>query len=194
LFLRKKSKSEIFSSPVFVATVLLLLTTTISILQSTVLKTPNLNGRTALFIYPLFSAVLIASIGLIPERNIFLNKTLPISLSIICLINLTNRVTLKSVKEWSYDQNNLEVINYLKDVAADKPVSLKTSWFFNPSLTFYSETGKIPWIELHPYDKNIDVNTSAEYYYVFAEEFKLLQPKFEVVYKLNPDRWLVKQK
>lgn len=194
LYLLKKSRSKIFSSPVFIATVSLILTCIISISQSLILKTPNLNGRTAMFIYPLFSASLVAAIGLIPEKNIFFNRILPISLLLICMLNLTNRVTLKSVKEWSYDQSNLEVINYLKDISGDKPVSLKTSWFFNPSLTFYSETGKIPWIELHPYDKNIDINTSADYYYVFSEEFKLLEPKFEVVYKFSDDRWLVKVK
>jgi hypothetical protein len=173
LFLRRKSTSVIFSSPVFVATMLLLITVLITLTQSILLKTPELSGRTALFIYPLFSAALVAIIGLIPDRNIFVNKIFPISLTLLCLINLTSRVTLKSVKEWSYDQSNLEVANYLKEIANDKRVSLKTSWFFNPSFTFYSETGKIPWIELHPYDKNIDVNTSAEYYYVFAEEYKI---------------------
>ncbi len=198
LIIRKLIKSgvkvSILNNPVFVTTTLLLLTTAINILQTKLLNTPNLNGRTALLFYPLFSAVLVSSLALIKSQRTILNKILPILLLITGLLNLAHRTSLKSVKEWSYDQDNLNVTRYLKEQSVGKKVSLKTSWFFNPSLRFYADTGKIPWIELYGYDKNIDINTDANYYYIFAKDYPLLEPRFEVVFKFSEDRWLLQRK
>jgi hypothetical protein len=117
----------------------------------------------------------------------------PVSLSLIGIVNLSHRFSLNYVKEWAYDQNNIEVTNFLHDQFDHEPISLKTSWFFNPSLRFYAETGQIPWIELYPYDSKLDVNTNAEYYYIFAKEYDILKPKFEIIYKFSDDRWLLKR-
>ncbi len=196
-FQLKKSDYKIASlkQPIFVGTFVLLLTVFINIVQTWILNTPNLTGRTALFFYPLFSTALIGTLSLVSNTKKTVLKTiLPIILGAICLLNLAHRFTLKSVKEWAYDQDNLTVINLLKDKYKDEQISLKTSWFFNPSFTFYAETGKTPWIKLYPYNKNIDINTDAEYYYIFAKDYKLLEPKFEVVSKFSLDRWLVKRK
>jgi hypothetical protein len=200
-FLRKLQKSKFsvqcFYHPIFITTAILLLPAFISIVQSTVLKTPNLNGRTAIFFFPLISAVFATMIGQLPEFNKqWINKSLAIFIGIVFVMNLTSRVSLKHVKEWYYDQNTLEVINYIKEKSftEGKHVSLKTSWFFHPSFYFYAKGNIAPWLDLHDYDKNMDVNTRAEYYYIFAEDYKQLEPRFEVVYKFSPDRWLLKQR
>ncbi len=191
---RAKFKLSALRNPVFVTTAMLFLTVGVNFIQTTLLKTPNLNGRTALFFYPLFSAALISCLSLIPPPPTKVAKLLPVILGIVCAVNLASRTRLKSVKEWAYDQNNLEVINFLKDQSTGKPVSLKTSWFFNPSFEFYVSTGKAPWIKLYPYDQTIDITTDAAYYYIFAEDYKLLEPRFEIAYKFSDERWLLKQK
>jgi len=197
-FLRNTQKNKFsiqrFYHPTFLATVLLILPAIINIVQSKILGTPNLNGRTALFFFPLVSFVFATTLSLIPELKRQWIKSLAVFAGFILIINLSSRVSLKSVKEWSYDQSTLEVMNFIKEKYDGKPISLRTSWFFHPSFYFYSYTGKTPWIDLQGYDHNIDINTRADYYYIFAEDYKLLEPRFEIAYKFSPDRWLLKQK
>jgi len=194
-FKKKGFSLQVFYNPLFIATVMLLLPAIINIFQTIILGTPNLKGRTALFFYPLFATFVVAVIGEGSElTKQKINKTLAIFTGIICMVNLPHRINLNSVKEWSYDQNTLEVVNYLKEKYNGDPISIKTNWIFHPSFYFYYDAGKIPWINLQYYDYNLDINTPAEYYYIFAEDYKILEPRFEVVYKFAPDRWLLKQK
>jgi hypothetical protein len=196
LYLRKEKFSiHFFRQPAFIATMLLLLPVFINILQTLILDTPNLKGRTALFFYPLFATVTIVAIGALPKfKKNWLIKTLAIITIVIFVANLSHRLSLKSVREWSYDQNTLQVTEYLKEKHNGTLVSLKTNWIFHPSFYFYADAGKIPWIDLQYYDYNLDINTRAEYYYVFAKDYKFLEPRFEVECKFSDDRWLLKQK
>lgn len=196
LYLRKEKISiHVFRHPAFIATLLLLLPVFINILQTLILDTPNLKGRTALFFYPLFATVTIVAIGALPKfKKNWLNKTIAIITIAIFVANLSHRLSLKSVREWSYDQNTLQVTEYLKEKHMCTPVSLKTNWIYHPSFYFYADAGKIPWINLQYYDYNLDINTRADYYYIFAKDYEFLEPRFEVEYKFSEDRWLLKQR
>lgn len=192
---KEKFSKQSFYNPLLISLLTLLLPAFINIIQTILLGTPNLKGRTALFFYPLFSIFVIVTLSRFPQlKKCWINVALATIIGIILTANLTQRISLKSVKEWSYDQNTLEVINYLKEKNKGNPASLKTNWIFHPSFYFYYDAGKIPWIDLQPYDYNIDINTKAEYYYIFADDYKYLEPRFEVIYKFAPDRWLLKQK
>ena len=194
-FKKEKFSLHGFRHPIVISLLLLTLPAIINILQGIILGTPNLKGRTALFFYPLFSIFLISTISMLPKfKREWIGKISAVFLGIVMVLNLTHRISLNSVLEWDYDQNTYEVMNYLNDQYDGKPVSLKTNWILHSSFYFYSETGKIPKIDLASYDYNIDINSSAKYYYVFAEDYKLLEPKYKVVYKFAPDRWLLKQK
>lgn len=193
--IKTKFSVQSFYQPIFVTTAILLLPALVSIIQSIILKTPNLNGRTAMFFFPLISSVFAITFSLIPEfKKQWIHKSLAAFAIVILVINLTSRVSLKHVKEFYFDQNTLEVINYIKEKSDGKPISLKTSWFFNPSFYFYTYTEKAPWIDLQAFDYNIDITTLSEYYYIWAEDYKQLEPRFEIVYKFSPDRWLLKQR
>jgi hypothetical protein len=196
---RHKEKKEplfrYFFHPGFIVTAIFLLPVVINLAQVKLLGTPNLSGRTALFFYPLIALAFVWTLSFIPKlKSNLINRALALFAGIILLVNLSHRVSLKSVREWSYDQNTLQVMDYLKEKYKGQPVSLKTSWFFHSSFSFYSETGKAPWLNLQPYDYNIDITTPAEYYYIFSQDYDKLEPRFEVVYKLATDRWLLKQK
>jgi hypothetical protein len=193
--IKTKFSVQSFYQPLFVTTAILLLPALVSIIQSIILKTPNLNGRTAIFFFPLISSFFATTLSLIPEfKKQWIHKSLATFAVVILVINLTSRVSLKHVKEYYFDQNTLEVINYLKEKSDGKPVTLKTSWFFNPSFYFYTYTEKAPWIDLQAFDYNIDITTLSDYYYIWAVDYKQLEPRFEVVYKFSPDRWLLKQR
>lgn len=196
LYLKKEKFSlQSFYHPMVISLLLLVLPAFINIVQSLLLGTPNLKGRTALFFYPLFATFTVITFSMFPKiKKHSINKVLAIFIGIIFFTNLIHRINLNCVKEWDYDQNTLEVVNYLKEKNNGDPISLKTNWIFHPSFYFYYDSGKIPWVDLQPYDYNIDVNTPSEYYYIFAEDYKFLEPRFEVVYKFSTNRWLLKQR
>ena len=114
----KKSnpKLDMLSKPITIATLILLLTAGINMLQVLILDTPNLNGRTALFFYPLFVITIISTYDFFKNRKLI---GVRIGFSIVMTALLIHHVihTAKpySVREWSYDANTLKVRNYIKD-------------------------------------------------------------------------------
>lgn len=181
--------------PIFVATTIIMLTAGINIMQCSVLHTPNLNGRTALFFYPLFIAALVATLGLFSNTKAGLfKKGLAIVITFICMFHLVDRVNFNSVREWWFDANTFKVIDYLNKSRNYQNTSLETNWLFNPSFNFYKYTGKTPWLDLKDYNKSLVPNTNAEYYYVLAEDYKALESKFEPVIKFDNGCWLLKKK
>lgn len=191
----KKSNYDIrtFSRPIAVATMIILFTAGINILQVWILDTPNLTGRTALFFYPLFITALISSYEMFKQGKF---TGVKIGFSILMTALLLHHVihTMKpySVRGWAYDANTLKVLNYFEDHRENQETSLATNWMFIPSFRFYNETGKAPWLDLKKYNTEIDPNLDVHYYYVFAEDYPLLESKFEPVLKFENNCWLLK--
>jgi hypothetical protein len=180
--------------PVFVATAILLTTVGINILQCHILKIPNLLGRTALFYYPLFMIAFVAFLGLWPAAKargaqIFV----ACCFTFICIFHMADAFKFNWVRDYYFDADTLNVIEYLKTQNESKPVSLKTTWFCYGSFDYYVATGKVSWLDLKDYDKSIDPNTGADYYYIFSDDVKTLEPKFVPV-KVFGDRTLLKRK
>ena len=172
----------------------ILVTAFINIVQCRLFNTPNLHGRTALFFYPLFITVFVSFLGLIPVSKARLaQKIVAFCFAFICIFHVADRFRLNWVREWWFDSNTYEVLDYLEKKYTSQTIKLKTSWFFHNSFAYYYYTGKTPWLELLPYDKSIELNTGADYYYIFSDDYKILEPKFKVVLKLTDDRWLVKK-
>jgi len=189
-----KYNSAALKQPVFVVTVLLLTTVGINILQCLLLKTPNLHKRTALFLYPLFLIDFVAFLGLwraarARSAQIFI----ACCFSFICIFHIADRFRINWVRDWWHDSDTLEVMEYLKAENSDKLVSLKTTWFCYNSFYYYVKTGKAPWLDLKDYDKSIELNTNAEYYYVFSNDEKTLESRFELVKEFG-DRVLLKRR
>jgi hypothetical protein len=197
VFFRLRFSLENFQKPVFVATSIILLTAGVSIFQCKILNTPNLTGRTALFFFPLFIITLITTIGLIPSQKPGILKGIfSFTLSFLLLFQIVDKTSLKYVKEWSFDANTFEILDYINKTCVnktrtDQKVSLKTHWYFFPSFYFYKYTGKLPFLDLKSYDKSADINTDADYYYIMSTDYNTLASKFEVAYKINDERWLL---
>jgi hypothetical protein len=197
IFVQLKRSHYNFTSlkePLFISTVLLLATACINILQNHILKTPNLHGRTALFLYPLFIIVFVAFLGLWPEFKAKTAQTiLGLCFAFICIFHVADRYRLDWVRDWWHDSDTLKVMDYLKTQNAGKTVSLKTTWFCQFSFYYYVYTGKAPWLDLKGYDKSIEPGTTAEYYYLFSTDEKLLEPEFEPIATYG-DRVLMKRR
>ncbi len=181
---------------IFVPSSLVLLTIFVAIIQCILLKTPSPRGRTALFFFPLIMTSFVCLLALVPiikRKIIFYFIAFLISSS--CVFNVAYTYSLKYTIQWRYDENTFDVLNYLEaKKQPDDTIILKTDWHFFPSFYFYSYIGKTPWLTLRYYDKNIEINTDAEYYYVFSKSYKTLEPKFEPVYKVSEDRWLLRKR
>lgn len=181
-----------FYHPAFVSTAVLLLTVAVNIAQCTLFNTPNLHGRTALFFYPLFIAVFVTSLGVMESFNRSVVKySLAPVLTVVALFHLADSFRMDWVRDNYFDVNTFDVINYISDQNDHKPVSVKTSWLFYHSFDYYRVTNKYPWLDLKDYDESVHPNTDATYYYVLAEDYEKLKSAYEVVYKPDPDRWLL---
>ncbi len=196
-FLLKKTgyKLPALNQPVFIATVVLLLTAFVNIVQCTLLNTPNLHGRTALFFYPLFIIVFVCLLGIIQQfRKKIIHIIIAVCITFLCVYHVSNGYKLNWVREWHFDGDTYNVLDYMKKDYRDEKIKFQTWWFMYNSFSYYVKTGKVPWLELLPYNKSIDTNTNADYYYIFAEDYEKLEPRFDVVLKLTEDRWLLKRR
>ncbi len=187
---------ENFKRPLTIACLILCLTVAVNILQCWIMNTPNLSERAALFLFPLFSILMVS---LLAEIDNFKRKRAKLFLAIIIPVyiswHMINTYNPRSVKEWRYDENTLEVIKYLKNIHAhsNSRITLKTNWLFNPSFYFYRMTGKTPWLELYLYDKNIDKNTDAQFYYIMDKDLNQLIPEFKIIKYFGENGLLVKK-
>jgi hypothetical protein len=111
----------------------------------------------------------------------------------ICIYHAADRFKLNWVREYWFDGNTYVVLDYLEERYTSQKIILKTNWVFYNSFAYYYYTGKTPWLELLPYDKAIEPDTRADYYYIFSDDYKILEKKFKVIIKLADDRWLVKR-
>lgn len=180
--------------PAFLAALILTTTALVSILQSMLLQTPNLSGRTALFFYPLFSATLVGTLGIVAQtQNTRYIRTTAVVLGLIAIFHLADRYNPKATKEWWYDENTYQVLHYIEQQYDDQPIRLKTNWLFHPSFHFYAATGKTPFLDLQPYDKNIDATTDATYYYILASDYEQLEAQFQPVLQFE-DCWLLERR
>ena len=185
----------ILKHPIFITTFVLLLTAVINIFQCKILKTPNLQGRTALFFYPLFIIVFVCFLGLIQKsRKIFLQIIVALCFTFICIFHVANGFKINWVREYYFDGDTYKVLDYMNYDRQGKNIKFKTWWFMHNSFSYYYNTGRVPWMELLPYQQSIDTSTNADYYYIFSDDYKKLESKFEVAYKLTDDRWLLKRR
>lgn len=192
----KKSIIDNFKNPLLISFLILSITIFVNLIQVLVMKTPNLNGRTAIFLYPLFVIILLGIISKIDKTKVnWLKYSISIIIPIISFYHLANTYKSQSVREWWYDENTLDVIDYIKSENPNGEVTLKTQWWFYPSFYFYTYTGKAPEIILEE-NKNHEVNenSSADYYYIMESDKTKIEHEYTPIKKFGWDRWLMIKK
>lgn len=163
--IRVKNKTEEFQQPYTIATLLLFITVYINILQCWLLDTPNLNGRTALFFYPLFIVTLLTMrIHFDKLRYKWIKILMSFTIAFFGVHHLFHTATPKIVREWAYDANTFSTIEIIKEHSKNHPTSVSTNWLFNPSFNYHLNKEKN--ISLLPYNKRIDPTIDAAYFYI----------------------------
>ncbi len=192
----RHSWQKLIKTPVFTAFLLLAFTVFVNIMQTIILKTPNLTTRTALGFYPLFILLLCSMIFHLQKERLALSRMIAGILLIFSIWHLARTVSFDRVREWWYDTNTFQVLNIIKSENPSKEqIVLQTNWAFHPSFYFYSATGKTPWLTLGDYNKEIISETNADYYYVFDSDYQTLEPRFKIIQKFDGgSRLLLKRK
>lgn len=174
--------NESLKSPLVVITSILTTTILINIAQTWILRTPNLNGRTALFFFPMFVTLVISMREMIVLYSPKWLKILVTGLLWLIIIqHVSTTIRPHEIREWWYDRNNLKVINYIGANREGSDISLKTDWLFHPSFHFYENIEGYNWLKLDEYEKDISSNTDADYYYLFAKDYGVVKDSFEIV-------------
>lgn len=192
----KHSWQELSKTPVFIAFSVLTFTALTNILQTIILKTPNLTTRTALGFYPLFILLSNSILYHLQKERLAFTRIIAGILLIFSIWHMTRTVSFDRVREWWYDANTFQVLELIEaDKPADDRVFLQTNWAFHPSFLFYASTGKTPWLTLGDYNKEIIPQIDADYYYVFDVDYPQLQDRFEIIAKFDGgSRMLLKKK
>ncbi len=194
LIVLKKGLKEIFQNKIVVSFMIFVATIFISQVQILLLRTPDLDGRIALFLYPIFIIFLVSMIAKLEVIKYKIPKyVIAIIIPAFLFFHLANTYNPKSVREWWYDENTLEIIDYLKASNPGKEVTLKTYWIFFNSFDFYDRTGRIQGVKLLP-NSDIDPNSDADYYYVEEGQIKQLEARYKRMKKISWGRWLLKRK
>ncbi|MDX2360563.1 MAG: hypothetical protein QNK23_07135 [Crocinitomicaceae bacterium] len=194
-FIRSGYDLQEFRKPIYIATLIVLVAAFINIAQCWIFNIPNLTGRTALFFYPLFILALISSHELFSGIKTYIFKiTIAVVVTFFCAHHVIHIHNLKKVREWFYDENTHSVLDYLDENRNGKKVSLATNWLFNPSFSFYTHTEISEWLYLHPYDKEIEPNSEAEYYFILGTDYPMLEDNFDIVIQYETGNWLLKRK
>lgn len=193
-----RNGKQVFRDPLFVTFFIVLLVWTVNMLQTKLLGTPYLTGRTALSYFILASLVIIFTLREIDSTFTWAKHSLIPAVLFICIWHLGNRVNLTDVREWRYDRDTYKVMDYLQGYMKEHPeiktVDLNTNWIYNPSFGFYCIAGITPWINLTEYHKEIDTSTQALFYYATHDDGWQLEKNYRSVLDFSDNDGVLMQR
>jgi hypothetical protein len=191
---KKNQESEKIYPSVFAA-LLFSCTATSVILQFHLLKNQYVVDRTALFFYPLM-ALSFPTIALF--FGYFKKWAGGFVMAIFILFSLNHLkrgADLSYYREWWYDVNTYEILDFLKTEhdKTDKKETLKlgTTWIFNPSFMYHREKSKLTWIEPLRYSKQPDTTNFYHFYYATNDEIPVLSSKYEKIKEYGYGQWIL---
>ncbi|GAB5416089.1 MAG: hypothetical protein Crog4KO_13260 [Crocinitomicaceae bacterium] len=193
---RKKQLKSAFQNPLVVVSAILLLTVLVNLAQTNLLGDPNLNGRTALFLLPLFSALVVIGLHLvIKQSRIWVSYGITAVILLVTFQHWTMSYRSDSFKEWRYDKHTLEVIDVLKKEVPEKTV-LRVEWIYQNSFEFYQKYEmQEGWrLQLGNESMNVNPNAKVDFYYVQEASVAALEKTFSVVKRYDEGQVLMRRK
>lgn len=154
-------------------------------IQFWLLKTPLPTTRTALFYYPLLVLPTIFFLEKIRLRFRWSVNLVAIPLTVFVWFHFANSANMRYCMEWEYDANTKIILRYLeKEYLYSKrrePITLESSWWFHPSLTFHIQSSDIQWLDLKGYHMDACPTSDAQFYYASSEHFLDISPYYETL-------------
>lgn len=188
----KKDKKHQFTLAVSIFPALVLFGT---FLQNLLFGTPYLHHRTALFILPLFGLPIAFWFRqLFRPGNHGFKKTIPIFISFLVFLNFYFSANLNRCREWWFDAETKKALQYLEANYGEKNYTLGCHWHYQPTMTFYINTGKIKWDNPPPYDKKIRAEKEYDFYYIQRSDLPKLKADYIVEKEFSFSDFLMKKK
>lgn len=192
LVLSKFEKST-FASSLAVTAMLLFGCVAVSLVQTTLLGDPNLNGRTALFLLPVFTSLAVTGFLFLPKRRL-LSWGVGGGLILVTFQHVAVSYRSDSFKEWRYDKYTLEVISALEKQEGRQ--LLRVDWLYQNSFEFYAkyERSDLWGLQVNNTNLKVDPHANVDYYYVPKESVGILLDRFEVVKTFAEGQTLMRRK
>lgn len=174
-----KNSSYLFS------TLLLLSVITYNNLQFYIANIPFLNARTSLFFIPIVGLYIFSLFNILYKNHQFIGKVLSISLIFLCAQHFIRGYNGRANHEWYFNQSTYkvldEIIFLVESNNLQKPVKVDCHWFYHPSLTYHIDQKYRGILELLPYHKDVNPESTATFYYSEPNEVDILSPKFDKI-------------
>jgi hypothetical protein len=151
---RRKSLANLL--PAISVLALLLLTSVSTIVQRVVLGNPYLVGRTALFLIPLFTLLLIFLFDNLARWKAglkIISLALLVTLTLLSLYHFSARASTAMTAEWRKDADTKTLLKDLqeireKDLGGKAKIILGIDDVFYPSLQYYLKRGGAAWLDI----------------------------------------------
>jgi len=191
-------KTAALTDPLVVLFMVLLLVWLVNMIQTKLLGTPYLTTRTALSYYVLFAFLLMFLVRDIGLQVRWAGVSLAFVTVVLFLFHLAQAATVSCVREWWFDANTYQVLDYLQGYRKAHPeiktLDLNTTWIFNPSFGFYCISGKEPWLKLTEIHTTTDTASQTKFYYAMRDELPQLKQYTPVLSFDNGSRVLLIKK
>jgi len=168
-----------FSFMVLIGTLVVIL------LQFYLLATPFLNARGAVFLYLLFVIPFVYLSNLIYKKNNKWKNFIIIPFMVIGIYHFLNSINFYNCREWWFDADTKNVMNYLSSKQEGESVTLNTSWVYNTSFQFHIEAEGNINIKLAPYHQELWPDSNYLYYYCERAHVEELQKNYSEVISFN---------
>jgi hypothetical protein len=134
--------------------------------------------RKLILFYPPMAMMVFYGIKFFYKLNKQLGSGIFMALSLFLIINLHQRTSLHSVREWWYDAHTFKVFNYVNATTNNKTIAC--NWLFHPVLTFYKTVQPNATLTIAQYNKEIVKDTAFDYYYVLESDTANLMNKYSI--------------
>jgi hypothetical protein len=146
----------------------------------------NLPAERKSVIYsPYLTAIVALGIVHLPVRD-RIHQFIMAGICLLLLMHFTRAYNAYSFREWYYDADTRTVVDYVsKHLEEDNDnYDLATEWLFTPSAMFYVQL-EYPDVSLAPYNKAIDKDAGATFYYVQPEHVPTLEPEYKEIQNMH---------
>ncbi|HRG29263.1 MAG TPA: hypothetical protein PLJ00_15295 [Chitinophagales bacterium] len=156
---------------------------------------PFLNGRGALFLYPIFVLALLALLQELMTNSFKFPKYILLILAGMGIIHISQTANTTSTREWWFDAHTKEVLAWINQQHPGKEnVSLNSSWIFNNSLHFHKDVQQFYNLDIAPYHQDLWPDSNYLYYYCQREEVSKLDSTYNEVKSFNYGSFVIMKK
>jgi hypothetical protein len=186
----RRDGPETLASPVVASCVLLVVSALATVVQHHLLAVRYLEGRTALFLVPLFVATAICLWTALHGARARLGAVVTAAaLALASALHLASSLNTSTTLDWRYDAHTVDVVRQLEEqrAAAPRRTRVGINWRFGPTILFYRNT-RLDW--LFPVE-NADTHHAEldrtgfgarlPYYYVLDEDLGSIAHDVELV-------------